>query len=179
MPDQVRIYQGNTVQSVPLEQDKPLSFGENKKYDCCFPQGSCPGNSVMSKPKKRRRWILLRWMRSPAPSATFRKLSAPLKEMPTAPKGRKQLRKEGNPPQESNKEAVSAPAVVRLMDWAALLVMAICLPFGCSNTEMFWGGLRYFGPNELPAVFIVPYAILNRETWSKLDMTVQGGLAAE
>lgn len=46
MVEQVRIYQGTTVQSVSLEQEKSLSFGENKKCDHRFPRGSCPGNSI-------------------------------------------------------------------------------------------------------------------------------------
>ena len=42
----VRIYQEDTVQTVPLAPDSGLSLGEDKKCGYVFPKGSCPGNSI-------------------------------------------------------------------------------------------------------------------------------------
>ena len=43
---EVRVYQGDSVRTMPLDAAEGMSFGEDKKCSCAFPKGSCPGASV-------------------------------------------------------------------------------------------------------------------------------------
>ena len=43
---EVRVYQGDSVRTMPLDAAEGMSFGEDKKCSCAFPKGSCPGVSV-------------------------------------------------------------------------------------------------------------------------------------
>lgn len=46
MPEWIRIYQGNQVETVPLSPSTGLSFGDSAGTDYRFPEGSCGGSSV-------------------------------------------------------------------------------------------------------------------------------------
>lgn len=46
MPEWIRVYQGNQVETVPLSPSTGLSFGDSAGTDYRFPEGSCGGSSV-------------------------------------------------------------------------------------------------------------------------------------
>ena len=45
MPDQIRIYHGEFIKTIPLKPAESISFGDNSPEDP-FPRGSCNGNSI-------------------------------------------------------------------------------------------------------------------------------------
>ena len=46
MPDQIRIYRGDRIETIALDPKEELSFGDGSRCRYQFPKGSCGGNSV-------------------------------------------------------------------------------------------------------------------------------------